>query len=301
MRVRSSLPFIATFLVAVLLLSACLGIGQPTPTQVSVLEYTQAAETIVAELTESASQVTPTTLSQAAVTTEAIPATSTSAPTETLPPTSTPQPTDTPFPTDTPTPAFTATSTYTATPAWRLVYEDDLKSGYWINEKTDDFRLQYSMGGYMISSDIEKDIAYSVRNDAYGNVRVEVTGKRVSGPLDGYYGIICNFANGGNYYFLGIGADGWYGIGIKQAGQIRFLEEGKDTSGTVQMADVDNKIRAECAFGRLTLWVNDVQLATAQDRSFTAGKIGLGVGNRDAIGTSIVFQNFMVYLMDQGQ
>ena len=76
---------------------------QPIPTQISDLEYTQAAETIVAELTQKAPQASPSPAVIAALpsATETLPPTSTSAPTETLPPTSTPRPTNTPEPTET--------------------------------------------------------------------------------------------------------------------------------------------------------------------------------------------------------
>ena len=87
------------------------------------------------------------------------------------------------------------------------------------------------MGGYEITNKAKKQIIYSLHNKDLANIRVEVTGQRVSGPLDGYYGVICNYANDSNYYFLGVGVDGWYGIGIKQSWQMRWLEEGYDKSG----------------------------------------------------------------------
>jgi hypothetical protein len=230
-----------------------------------------------------------------------MPATSTLPPSETLPPTSTPEPTTTPLPTETPTAEFTPTATFTPEPQWSLVYQDELINGFWIVEKTDSFRLQYSYGGYLITNNIPKDIAYSVRNDSYGNVRVDVAAKRISGPLDGYYGIICNFANGGNYYFLGVGFDGWYGIGLKQTSQLRWLEEGYDQTGAVKMANLENQLRAECLTGKLTLWANGIELASVEDRTFTAGQVGLGVGNRDVEGSEVVFMDFMVYLKEPTQ
>ncbi len=302
MRARSILPALTLLLTSALLLSSCSGFtGQPSPTGVSDLEYTQAAETITAALTQNAlpPAVTEEMVEEASNPTSS--PTSPPEPTETLPPTSTPLPTKTPRPTDvpqptnTPTPDFSPTPTFTPEPAWNLVYQDDLKSGSWITEKTNSYRLQYSMGGYMISSDVENDIVFSVRKGEFTNVRVDVTGMRVSGPTDSYYGVICHFANGGNYYLLGIGVDGWYGIALKQAGQIRFLKEGMDTSGTVRMAGAENQIRAECGAGKLTLWVNGVQMASVDDQTFTGGAIGLGVGNRKTAGAEIVFKDFMVY------
>jgi len=299
MRVRSNLPVVTAFLLATLVLSGCFGLGgQPTPTQVTDLEYTQAAETIAAELTQMAPQVS-STLQAEALASPTLPPTSTPEPTETLPPTSTPEPTETPLPTETPTPDFTATPTFTPEPAWELVFQDDMVRGFWNTEKTDTFRMQYSNGGYMLTNKAPKDIIFSVRDEMFANVRVEVTGRRIAGPVDGFYGIICHFANGGNYYLLGVGVDGWYGIGLRRTGKIVYLQEGYDKTGAVRMAGVENQLRAECGTGKLTLWANGIQLASVQDPTFTAGMVGLGVGNRDTTGTEIVFNDFMVYQSEQ--
>jgi hypothetical protein len=299
MRARSLIQAFIILSLGAFLLSSCLGSALPTPTLISDLEYTQAVETLVAELTQNAPVKSQTPLaaavSSASPTEQTLPPTSTPVPTETLPPTSTSAPTDTAEPTETSTPSLTDTPTSTPEPAWELVYEDDLKLGNWITDKTDSFRLQYSMGGYMITNRLPNEITYSVRNDPYKDVRLEVAAKRVSGPLDGYYGLICSFVNGSNYYFLGIGVDGWYGIGVKQTGMMRYLKEGNDQNGVILKADETNNLRAECAQGILTLWVNDVQLASVKDNTFSEGAIGVGVGNRQDTGTEVVFSDLKVY------
>ncbi len=89
---------------------------------------TQAVVSAPTSLAQALPSVTPTL--------EPLPATSTPVPTETLPPTSTPVPTDTPLPTETPTSAASPTPTATSTPSWKMVYEDDLKSGVWIIAKS---------------------------------------------------------------------------------------------------------------------------------------------------------------------
>ena len=187
MPARSRLSIVATILVLALILSGCLNLGQKTPVPTPDLQSTQAAETMVAEMTQKApvpagTQAVvsaPTSLAQAlpsvTPTLEPLPATSTPLPTETLPPTSTPVPTDTPLPTETPTSAASPTPTATATPAWKLVYEDDLKSGAWISAKSEDFRLQYTANGYMITNRVKEDIAYSVREESYLDMQIEVT------------------------------------------------------------------------------------------------------------------------------
>jgi hypothetical protein len=312
MHARSRLTIYAIIMALAIILSGCLGLGQKTPVPPTIdPQYTQAAETLAAAMTGEAPVVAetqavvsaPTSLAEAlpsfTATQPALPDTSTPVPTETLPPTSTPMPTEPPPPTETPTSAATATPTATATPAWKMVFEDDLKSGIWLSAKSDDFRLQYTGGGYMITNRVKEDIAYSVRQDSYYDMQIEVRAHRTEGPLDGYYGIICNFQNGTNYYILAVGVDGWYGIGLKKTGQIRFLKEGVDQTGAIHTGSSENLLRAECAQGVLTLWVNGIQLASVKDRTFTSGQIGLGVGNRKVTGTVAIFQDFKLFSLLQ--
>ena len=311
MHARSRLSVFVMLLVLALILSGCLNLGQESATQTPDMQSTQAAETMVAIMTQQAPMAmmtqavvsAPTSMAQALISTtltnELLPVTSTPLPAETLPPTSTSAPTETPLPTETPTSAASPTPTAIPTPNWKMVYVDDLKSGAWVNEKSEDFRLQYTMGGYAISNKVVRDIVFSVREESYLDMQIEVTVRRLEGPSDGYSGIICNFQNGTNYYILAIGVDGWYGIGLKKAGQLKFLQEGVDQSGAVRKGNSDNLLRAECAKGNLTLWANGIQLATAKDRTFISGTIGLGVGNRIVPGTVVLFQNFKLFSLEQ--
>ena len=302
MRLRS---IVTLFIVLMLFpyLAGCQPGGQTTATQITDLEYTQAVETIAAELTKRAPRITQSSIAQAAISVtpivELVIQTNTPEPSETLPPTSTPRPTFTPIPTDSPTPEFTPTVTNTPEPAWEMVFQDPLKSGYWVTERNENYQMQYSHGGYSISSELKNDIAYSVRNDVYSNVRVKVDSERIAGPGDGYYGIICNFQNSGNYHFLGVGVDGWYGIGIKQGSQMRYIEEGIDHSGAIKKGNSLNTLQADCTQGKLTLWVNDISIASVNDSTFTTGMVGVGVGNRVLTGMHMVFTNFEVFSIEQ--
>ncbi len=298
MHARTGSLKVIPFLLSAFVLSGCLGFittpSSPPPTEgiaEALLAYTQAAETISAELTLNAPA----------------PETATATPTEveeTLPPTSTPLPTNTPLPSDTPTPIesptppVTDTPTFTPEPAWQLLWSDDFTSGrFWSTERGDTFRLFYSAGGYSIASNVVDEIVFSVRTEALANVRLEVIAQWKEGPFDTYYGLICHFLNGGNYYLLAVGADGWYGILKKMNSRISALTEGMDASGVVYAGSAPNTLRADCVNGNLTLWVNGVPIATARDLSFTAGMVGLGVGARKKSGVQVIFDDFMVYTL----
>jgi hypothetical protein len=297
-------------LISTLALAGCLGGGTKSPTSVPATAtpvgpaaYTEAAETISAVLTQNAQVVQPAMTETAAAammppltpTEEPLPATSTPLPTNTPLPSDTPLPTPTSLPTATFTPAIPPTATLPPEPVWLMSFSDDFTRGYWVKEKTDGMDLRYKAGGYSIYNNVIGDIVFSVRNPSMANVRIEVDGARQRGPLDGYYGVVCNFTNGGNYYLLAIGVDGWYGIGMKLSSRLSFFEEGYDQTATIHTGGGPNRIRADCYNGMLVLWVNDVRLLAVQDYTFSAGQVGMAVGTRNAPGVEVLFDNFDLY------
>ncbi|OGO36521.1 MAG: hypothetical protein A2W35_11670 [Chloroflexi bacterium RBG_16_57_11] len=308
MHARTGKTVIVLILVVAMLLGGCQS-SPPAPSIVDptntpggevpqeVLEYTRAVETISAQLTQNASPALPEAIA--------------TKPDETLPPTSTPLPTDTPLPTETEAPSETPLSTRTpiplesptptasATPegiVWEAAYTDDFSPGYWLEDSGGSFELRYTANGYVITNEVTDDIVYSVRSDQYEVARIEATGYFSQGAASGYYGVICNFANGGNYYVFAVGGDGWYGIGKKVTSLLSWLKEGVDTSGAVHLGNAPNTVRGDCVRGELTLWVNGIELATVKDSSFVNGSAGLAVGNRKGPVTEVVFEEYSIYL-----
>lgn len=262
--------------------------------------YTQAAETIMAELAQKA----PATQAPAAPqpsntpTEEPLPPTSTPRPTNTPLPSDTPLPSNTPLPTSTTTPQTPPTATLPPEPNWNLTLTDDFTNTYWPHDNMESVRFRYTMGGYTILNRSEQTIVWSARDDQYAGVRLEVKAQKIAGPLDGYYGVVCGFSNGGNYYFLGVGANGWYGIGLQLSNKLTWLIEGMDITGIIHTGNAPNVIRADCQNQSLTLWVNGTMLATVRDTTFSAGSVGMAVGNRNATGTEALFDDFSIYQVE---
>ena len=319
MSVRSRKFTIVIALLMVLSLSACIGGGgeqQPAATtQPPDLAYTQAAETIVAELTQNAPAPTEAAPEAPAESTEP-PATAVAevlAPTATptlapLPPTSTPIPTITPLPSDTPPPTATPlptlpfTPTWTPTtvgPTWVVGFSDDFStSTFWpsIKGEDEDINTHSTAGMYGILNKIVQDGVYAVRTDPFDDVRIEVDGSRDFGPRDGYYGAICRFEDGGHYYLFFVGSDGRYGIAKHVGPEMTFLVEEQDENAVIKTGNGINHIQADCVGTTLTLTVNGVKLAEAVDTDYTGGKVGLGVGTRTQPDMKVFFDNFFVYV-----
>ena len=276
-----------------IILAAILGgcsrfFGPGNPTTVPDLAYTQAAQTIIAGLTENAPEKSSTPTSEAP--------TSTLAATQTPLATSTPLPTETPLPSPTSTPVPTATEMPTATQvAGRLVYEDDFsKESGWAQQQNDDWGMGYANGGYFIEVNITDAPIWSVRNQELEDVLLEVDASRSQGPASGYYGLVCRHLNGDNYYTLVVSDEGPFGIGIVEDGEkLRFLQEGIAPPEVLNPAGTPNRLRADCVGNTLTLYANGVKLAEVQDSTFDAGDSGLLARTSKETGLVVLFDNMV--------
>lgn len=306
MHARTGKTVISLILVAALFLAGCQSVQPQPPAEAptgtpegavpeEVLEYTRAVETISAQLTQNAAPAEPEALPSA--TDEPLPPTSTPLPTDTPLPSETPPPSETPLPSNTPIPLQSPTPTTPPEPQWQLAFNDDFTTArFWSTDSGERFHLRYTAGGYVITNEVENDIVFSVRNDQYGVMRVETTASLKRGALDSYYGVICNFFNGGNYYIFAVGADGWFGIGKKVTSQLTWITEGRDTGGTIRTGGAPNTVRGDCNQGVLTLWVNGVKMASAKDNTFFGGAAGIAVGNRKGPLAEVFFDDFFVYV-----
>jgi hypothetical protein len=277
---------IAGVLIGAALLAACsvLG-GGGTPTPFPDWAYTQAAQTIVAEITQN----TPPLIQTAALPTW----TDIPLPTPTVPP----SPTLEPSPTL--TPSSTATSLPSATPNMgTLVYSDDFsEDSGWNTETTDSWSMGYANGGYYIVVNITNAPIWSVRNQELSDVRLEVDAVQTAGSDSGYFGLVCRHLSGEDYYTFAIGGDGFYGIGLVEDGEkLRWLQEGAAPAGLIQPAGAVNRIQADCIGSTLALYANGQKLAEVSDETFDAGDTGLLAATRKESGTAVLFSNYAIYV-----
>lgn len=220
----------------------------------------------------------------------------TSSPTE--PPLSTPTilVTDTPTPrplTPTPSPTTTPTSEPTTTP--EIVFREDFEGsgGAWPSEDKETYTFGIADGGFRIYVNTFFADIWTVRDREFTDVRMELDVTKISGPNDGYAGLICRFQNSGNYYGFIVMGDGGYRIYKKFGGIITDLET-PGQKGIVETGDSFNRIRADCTGTSLTLFVNGERVADAQDDTFTEGRVGLVAGTEATPGLEILFDNFLI-------
>jgi hypothetical protein len=129
----------------------------------------------------------------------------------------------------------------------------------------------------------------------FTDVEVEVETKKIGGPDNNNFGVLCRYQNMGNFYFLIISSDGYYGIGKVENGKQRLIEPDQMLpSEVIRKGSQFNHIRAACDGTRLALAVNGELVAETEDATFLEGDVGLIAGSFEEPGVDIIFDNFVV-------
>lgn len=124
-----------------------------------------------------------------------------------------------------------------------------------------------------------------------GDVIVTASARKINGPDDNAFGLICRYQDANNFYLFLISSDGYYAIGKVQTGleAITYLSGAGEYqfSEVIQQGVQENTIRATCEGETLTLTVNGILLDSVTDTSFSTGDIGVGITAYE-IGTAVV-------------
>jgi hypothetical protein len=129
----------------------------------------------------------------------------------------------------------------------------------------------------------------------FNDVRIDVQASKISDADISLYGVICRYQDPGNFYFLSITSDGFYGISKFSQNQetlvgMRTMESHK----VINQQVATNHLTAECIGDRLRLAVNGIILADVQDGDFLTGDVGLIAGSMNLPNGEILFDNLTV-------
>lgn len=279
---------IISSLLIIVILSACsLPAPGATATQNVAPEYTAAAQTIIAQLTQAAGTMAPSTESPTEApetatgevgseTPSSEPPTETPTPTESQEPTSTPTPTDTPAPTSLPSdPSATLgepdfLDTFQNGDNWAL-YEDD-HVRFRINDGT--LRMVAfnpdRWDGFVLS--------WPVISDFY--LEMTATTKKCSGRDN--YGLVARAGNSDNgyaAYLFGISCDGRYSLRIWDGESFTRLIDWTESEHIQAGSNQTNRMGFMADGETLSLYANGNLLEKTQDDAFDEGKFGVFVGS----------------------
>jgi hypothetical protein len=222
-----------------------------------------------------------------------------------------PTPAPTPIPTTVPTivPTIAATIAPTSVPvaaptpsvvATKELFRDDFStpSKSWFTGKVDNGSIyEYVNGGYRIyvgADDATQSVYLSGKTT---NVSIEVDVKRLGGPDDGRFGIVCrgDGATGATGYAFAIGANNLYGIYKTVKSTPLALAEYYLQPSSIATGNAVNHLRADCIGNTLALYVNGQKLVEVQDSAFATGSIGLmaSTGESTQKGVDAFFDNYV--------
>ena len=184
------------------------------------------------------------------------------------------------------------------------LYSDDFgnpNSG-WSAEETDNTAKYYKDGKYWVKIKNPGYTGWGVPEDEYfiGGVMIDVDATLTDGPTENDFGIVCNFQDDENFYYLAIGSDGSAGIMKESGGSgLKVISEGGKMSSSTAIKKgkgAANHLQAICHAGKLTLIVNGTKVVEVEDDEFEDGNVGLAASAYKSGGASVTasFDNLAV-------
>jgi hypothetical protein len=179
-------------------------------------------------------------------------------------------------------------------PAATVLFKDDFSdsSGGWKFTSSS----TYQDGQLLLRLDEANTLIKTLINaPALSNVHVEFAVQNSGRVSDELFGAICDYKDDGqaaDYYFLGIGTDGYYAIGKSVKSELTVLVEGNSDRFTDDTAAY--RVGADCGGGNLTLTVEGEQVATAADTTYSQGDAGLFLASGKKPTAEASYDDFVV-------
>ncbi len=179
----------------------------------------------------------------------------------------------------------------------KVLFQDDFshQTGGWRTYQDSLSFARYQSGGFRLWANAPHYQFWSVPGLNFKDALVFAHARKLDGPDDNMFGILCRYQDAANYYALVIGSDGYYGIFKMVSGQQWLIgQEHMDFSEKINRGESENELIALCRGDQLTLIVNETPLLQVEDSTFNYGDVGLVVGNFSEVGVDILFDDFIV-------
>lgn len=178
----------------------------------------------------------------------------------------------------------------------KVVFKDDFSdpNSGWDTSNGSNHTTAYGNGDYVVTVSAASKIGWGNAQTTLSDVHIDVTAKSVGDAKDAAFGIICDYQDTNNFYYLGITSDGYYAIVKVKDNQDTFFTSAKNEwvkSTKFKLNAPSYQLGVDCAKGKLGLSVDGVQIDTATDSAFTDGEIGLFAGTFDVPNAEVHFSN----------
>lgn len=168
----------------------------------------------------------------------------------------------------------------------------DADSG-WCVDSDDTSALDYSEGQYVFEVNDTEWFVWCNPDENFDDIHVEVTAENTGGTSDTVFGLMCHYQSANDdFYYAGITSAGDYTIRLYQGGEDDILAEG--TSDELALDAASYKLAMDCGNGQIALYVDDVQIDSASDDTYTNGDIGLFAWTGDDVPAEVRFDDMLV-------
>lgn len=186
------------------------------------------------------------------------------------------------------------------TPTPRPLFEDDFSKSNsgWTTDSDETASKDYEDGEYVFRVTDTGWFVWGNPDKSFSDVHIEVTAKNTGTASNNKFGIICHYDDDArNYYYMGIGSNGFYAIVRSDNNEDTYLSNDEDlwieSEAIPQNAD-SYRIGADCANGKLALYVDDTLIASADDATYSSGDVGLFAFTFDEADAEVRFDDFVV-------
>jgi len=182
----------------------------------------------------------------------------------------------------------------------KVLLKDDFSdsSSGWGTGTDSESSLEYQDGKYVVKIEETDLLVWGTQEaDDISNVHIAVEAQNVGGAVDPTFGIICNYQDDQNFYYMGIGVDGYYAIAKYESDELTIMT-GEDNqwvqSERIELDADSYSVEADCGNGRLSLYVDGVRIDSVEDQAFSQGQIGLFARSFESTGVEVHFDDLVV-------
>lgn len=188
----------------------------------------------------------------------------------------------------------------TPTPASNVILSDDFSSENWGTGTDNDSSVEYANNALQVIVFPTNYFVWSTPNDQdYQDVHIEVTTTNNGTDSTTAFGIMCDQqATNGNFYYLGMTPAGEYAIAKAIEGESDLFLTNNDqwaSSDLIARNVSSYRVGADCGNGSLTLYVDDQQIASVSDSTYSSGNVGVFTwSGKEPSSTDVSFDDFIM-------
>ena len=177
---------------------------------------------------------------------------------------------------------------------------DDFSSAKWGTSTDADRSVEYANSALQMIVFTANHFVWSIPDHkTYQNVHMKTTVLNNNTDSTTAFGFMCNMqSNDKNFYYFAMTPAGEYAIAKAVEGEKDLFLTNNDqwaASDRIVKDAPSYRIGADCGNGTLTLYVDDQQIASVSDSSYTSGGVGLFTwSGEEASVTNVSFDDFIM-------